>query len=260
MIMITKRYWVAALLFLLSPALVWSQTSAQVKQSDPVADDQTQTKTQNTDLVSAPIPAGQNADTPEPKQSKRIFGLVPNYSAVSADTFAPPLDTRGKFALAMHDSMDRSAFVQVGLLSAVSMAMNRYPEFHHGVAGYSRYYWHGFADQVSGAFFTEAIVPALTHEDPRYYTLGHGGFFHRTNYALSRVVVTQTDSGGRCFNFSEVLGTGMTAGLANLYYPAPERGMNKTMVNWGTQAIVAGASNVLKEFWPDIRHRIFRQK
>jgi hypothetical protein len=27
---------------------------------------------------------------------------------------------------------------------------------------------------------TEAIVPALTHEDPRYYTLGHGGFLKRT--------------------------------------------------------------------------------
>jgi hypothetical protein len=27
---------------------------------------------------------------------------------------------------------------------------------------------------------TEAILPTLTREDPRYYTLGHGGFFRRS--------------------------------------------------------------------------------
>jgi len=52
------------------------------------------------------------------------------------------------------------------------MALRSDPELGHGLAGYSRYYWRAFLDQASGAYFTEAIVPALTHEDPRYYTLG----------------------------------------------------------------------------------------
>jgi hypothetical protein len=37
-------------------------------------------------------------------------------------------------------------------------------------------------------------VPTLTHEDIRYYTLGKGGFCKRTGYALSRAVVTRSDS------------------------------------------------------------------
>ena|ERR1700733_11573616 len=100
------------------------------------------------------------------------------------------------------------------------MALKSYPELHQGAAGYRRYDSRAFADQASGAFFTEAIVPAMTHEDPHHYTFGEGSFLRRTACALSQVVRTKTDSGGITFNFSEVLGNGMDAGLSNLYYPA----------------------------------------
>src|SRR5580704_16965709 len=115
----------------------------------------------------------------------------------------------GKFILATQDSGDYSSFIWTGIIAGQSMALKSYPELHQGLAGYGRYYWRAFVDQGSGSFFTEAIVPALTHEDPRYYTLGHGGFFRRTGYALSRVVLTKTDSGGTSFNYSEIVGNGM---------------------------------------------------
>jgi hypothetical protein len=129
-----------------------------------------------------------------------------------------------------------------------------------GFAGYGRYYWRGFADGVSGTFFTEAIVPSITHEDPRYYTMGHGGFWRRTEYALSRTFVTKTDSGSTTFNWSEVGGNVLEAGLSNAYYPPQERGVNQTLRNWGTQMESAALNNVAKEFWPDIRHKLLRQK
>jgi hypothetical protein len=100
----------------------------------------------------------------------------------------------------------------------------------------------------------------VTHEDTRYYTLGHGGFFHRTAYALSRVVITKTDSGGKSFNYSEIVGNGMEAGLSNFYYPPEERGFSKTAQNWGTQLEAAALNNIVKEFWPDIRRHLLRQK
>ncbi len=159
----------------------------------------------------------------------------------------------------MHDSVDYSSFVLVGILSANSLRTNSYPELGSGAAGFGQYYWRAFTDQVSGTFFTEAIVPMLTHEDPRYYTLGKNGFLSRTGYALSRVVVTKNDAGGSEFNISEIGGNALEAGVANLYYPAQERGLRKTTENWATQTIVTGAANVLKEFWPDIRRNILRQ-
>ncbi len=183
------------------------------------------------------------------------------YIFVSANTQLPPLSTREKFSLAAHDSVtDYSSFTWTAILAAQAMALKSDPELGGGVAGYGRYYWRTFTDGVSGTFFTEAIVPALTHEDPRYYTLGKGGFLHRTGYAISQTFVTKTDSGGTSFNFSEVVGNGLEAGLSNAYYPPEERGLRQTATNWGTQMESAVLNHIFQEFWPDIRRKLLRQK
>jgi hypothetical protein len=256
---------VLSLLLLASPA-VGSLTPPT--QAEPVALQQSPKQTQN-----ASTPPAHTAGTApktqshkpekqpsEKQQTKRMLWVVPNFAAVSANTQLPPLTTRGKFDLALHDSMDYSGFTWTAIVAAQSLALDSDPELGHGIAGYGRYYWRAFADGVSGTFFTEAIVPAWTHEDPRYYTLGHGGFFHRTGYALSRVFLTKTDSGGTSFNFSEIGGNAMEAALSNAYYPPQERGLSQTARNWGTQIESAALNNIAKEFWPDIRHLILRQK
>jgi len=130
------------------------------------------------------------------------------------------------------------------------------PNWGTGIKGYGHYFWRTFADGVSGTFFTEAIVPAITREDPRYYPLGHRGFFRRMGYALSRTVLIKTDSGGTSFNWSEVAGNALEAGLSNAYYPPQERGLRQTARDWGAQMESAVVNNIAKEFWPDIRHFI----
>jgi hypothetical protein len=249
------------LLFLLFPSLIWSQMASPDKPDNQGREEQNgQSKK---DLPSKPEPASANQkqqDDSEGKQTSRILWVVPNFAAVSANTHLPPLTAREKFKLGTEDSVDYTSFVWAGLVAAQSMALKTYPELGNGAAGYGRYYWRAFADQASGAFFTEAIVPAVTHQDPRYYTLGHGGFFRRTAYALSRVVVTKTDSGSRTFNTSEIVGNAMEAALSNAYYPPEERGFSKTAQNWGTQIEAAALNNIVKEFWPDIRRHVLRQK
>lgn len=199
-------------------------------------------------------------DDSEGKQPKRILWIIPNYRAVSADTQLPPLSLKDKFKLATEDSFDYTSFILAGMLAGVAQARNSNPEFRQGGAGYGRYYWHAFADQALGNYLTELIVPAATREDPRYYTLGHGGFFRRTGYSVSRLLVTRTDSGGRSFNFSEIVGNGAGAGISDLYYPSQERTWTKTGQKWVTQVALDGVFNIFKEFWPDISHGIFHQK
>ena len=271
---------VAVVLFLfLSPTLAWAQAAVPDELSGPAFEQQTQQSgssgdsatqpdaaTQSNPQTAVPTPApnliqaGQKADNSEGKQTKRMFWVIPNFAAVSADTVLPPLSVREKYVLAMQDSADYSSFVWAGMLAGQSMALRSYPELRNGLAGYSRYYWRAFADQASGSFFTEAIVPALTHEDPRYFTLGHGGFLRRAGYALSRVVLTKTDSGGKSFNFSVIVGNGMEAGLSSFYYPPEERGLHNTAMNWVAQLEAASLNNLFREFWPDIRRKMLRQK
>jgi hypothetical protein len=268
----------AVVLFLLmSPTLVWPQAAVPDEPSDPTHEQQTQQSGSTGDSATPPdapaqsktqmamptptpdaIQAAQKTDNSEGRQTQRMFWIIPNFAAVSADTELPPLDARGKFALATKDSVDYSSFVWTGLLAGQSMALRSYPELHNGLAGYSRYYWRAFADQASGSFFTEAIVPAMTHEDPRYYTLGHGGFStgQDTRYRVSSL--PRPISEARALTTLRLWG--MEAELSNFYYPPEERSLRNTAVNWASQLEAASLNNIIREFWPDIRHKILRQK
>ncbi len=235
------------------------QQSANVQASSPQSEPGTNAKQQTAGGTAGSASATQSKDDSEGKQPKRILYLIPNYRAVSANAKLPPLSFKNKFGLATQDSFDYTSFILAGMLAGIGQAKNSTPEFRQGAAGFGRYYWHSFADQAVGNYVTEAILPAATHEDPRYYTLGHGGFFHRAGYAISRLVITRTDSGGRTFNFSEIVGNGAGAGISDLYYPRPERTWTKTGQKWLTQVALDGVFNVLKEFWPDIRRDVLRQ-
>jgi hypothetical protein len=201
-----------------------------------------------------------NPDTDYGKQPKRILGIIPNYRAVSANTYLPPMTFKTKTWLATQETFDYSNFLLVGAIAGIGLAQNSQPSFGHGASGYGQYYWHGFVDGAIENYMTEAIIPTLTKEDPRYYTIGRGPFLKRTGYAISRLIITRTDAGGRTVNLSEIVGAGAAAGIGNAYYPAEHNPWVKTYQRWGTQVGLDGIFNVLKEFWPDIDKAVFHGK
>ncbi|MGP8095212.1 MAG: hypothetical protein ACLP72_18015 [Candidatus Sulfotelmatobacter sp.] len=216
-------------------------------------------------LPDAPTPNSNPADPGNPndqygKQPKRILGIIPNYRAVSANTHLPSQSFKNNLWLATQDTFDYSDFIFVGGLAGIAMAGKSQPSFGHGGEGYGKYYWHVFVDGAVENYMTEAIVPAATREDPRYYTLGKGGFIKRTGYAVSRLFITRTNAGKSTFNLSEVVGAGAAAGIGNAYYPAESNPFVKTYQRWGTQVGLDGVFNVLKEFWPDINQAVFHAK
>lgn len=194
------------------------------------------------------------------KQNKRILWVIPNYRAVSANTHLPPLSFKGELWLATQDTFDYSNFIFVGVLAGIDMAGKSQPTFGQGAEGLGKYYWHVFVDGAIENYMTEAIIPVATKENPRYYTMGKGGFFKRTGYALDRLFITRTNSGKSTFNLSEIVGAGAAAGIGNAYYPAESNPWVKTYQRWGTQVGLDGLFNVLKEFWPDVNQAIFHGK
>jgi hypothetical protein len=191
------------------------------------------------------------------QQTKRVLGIVPNFSSVSADTKLPPQTAKEKLVLATRNSFDYSSFLVAGIQAGISMDSNSYPEFHQGAAGYARYYWHTLADTADENFMVGGLGPIVFRQDNRFYTLGHGGFRKRTFYAVTRVLVTRQDDGDKMFNFSEVVGSGAAAGVATLYYPTKYRTWTKVGQKWLTSDIIDGANFIFKEFWPDINKKIF---
>jgi len=195
-----------------------------------------------------------------PQQTKRILFIVPNFRSVSADVKLPPTTSKEKLKIFVEDSFDYSAFAEVAILAGMAQYENSEPEFHTGGPAYARYYWHSFADNTDGNLMTEYAIPVLTREDPRYYTLGHGGFLHRTTYSVSRLFITRDNQGNPTPNFSEIVGNGAAAGISNLYYPANDRSWTKTGQRWFLQVGIDGMSDLVKEFWPDINDKIFHDK
>jgi hypothetical protein len=202
----------------------------------------------------------QDAQGEEGKQTKRILGVIPNFRAVSANTTLPPETVKEKFRDATEDSFDYSSIFVPGVIAAWNMEQKATPQFHQGGAGYARYFWHSAVDQTSENYMVEFIFPTFTREDSRYYTLGHGGFLKRTGYALSRAVMTRSDSGAEVFNISEVFGAGAASGISNLYYPPASRTVGNTISEWALDIGIDAGTFWFREFWPDINRHIFHNK
>jgi len=225
----------------------------------PKPDPDTKTSSDpKTSSIDSPKPKVDPDDTPQ--QTKRILWIVPNFRSISANTHLPPQSVKEKFWLATQDSFDYSSFIYEGLIAAYAMAAKSEPEFGQGASGYANYFAHNFADGTIENYMVEAIVPVVTKEDSRYYTLGRGGFFKRSGYAVSRLFITRKDSGDPTFNFSEVVGAGAAAGIGNLYYPSDQNQLVKTYQRWISQMLQDAAGNIAKEFWPDVNRAVFHNK
>ena len=106
---------------------------------------------------------------------------------------------------------------------------------------------------------TEGIYPTLFQQDPRYFRRGRGGTLSRLGYAAGQIFLTHGDSGHTQFNFSEVIGNSTAVAISNAYY-ADNRTAQDAVSKLGVQLGVDMASNILKEFWPDLQRRFSRRQ
>ncbi len=210
-----------------------------------------------------PVSAPQKTDNPDAvsangtQQTKRVLGIIPNFSSVSADTKLPPQTAKEKLILAGKNSFDYSSFLVAGIQAGFAMESKSYPEFHQGLEGYGKYYWHTLADTADENFMVGGLGPILFHQDSRFYTLGHGGFRKRSWYAVTRVLVTRRDNGNTTFNFSEVVGSGAAAGLSTVYYPKQYQTWTKVGQKWLTSDLIDCFNFWWKEWWPSVNKKVF---
>jgi len=189
----------------------------------------------------------------------RIFEVMPNYGTVETAKELPPLTTGQKYRLATAGVFDYFAFPFNGVLAAIDQANNSPKSWGQGWGAYGKRYGASFADNSIGTYMTTAIFPSMLHEDPRYFLLGKGTFNQRAYHAVKRLFVTPTDSGGTRFNYSEIVGNAAAAAFSNVYHAPEDRTAGRNAGTLGMLIMWDGVSNELKEFWPDIRRKVFRK-
>ncbi len=188
-----------------------------------------------------------------PPQDKRIFGVLPNYRTAEKTATYQPIAAKYKIKIAIKDSFDYPLFGVAAAYAGLYQLEDSHPQFGQGAEGYARRLGTSYCDQVVGNMLTEGFLPILFREDPRYFRMAEGAKKKRAFYALSRIFVTKTDAGGTSFNFAEVVGNGISAGVGLSYY-SDDRNAADFLQNWATQLATDATSQLLKEFWPDIKH------
>jgi len=187
----------------------------------------------------------------------RLFFALPNFLTLENAGQVPPLTAGQKFKVVARSSFDPVVFVWYGFLAAVGQGENSEPGYGQGAEGYAKRYGAAFADGTIENFMTGAVLPSLLRQDPRFFQEGNGSIVHRTGYAISRIVITRTDSGHQQFNFSEVFGSAASAAISTYsYHPKGDRTVANTASVWGSLVGYDTLTIVAKEFWPDIRRKL----
>ena len=191
-------------------------------------------------------------------EDKRIFGVLPNNRTTENSLPFHAITAKQKMTIAFKDSFDYPVYPTAALFASLYQLEDQNPSFGQGMVGYSKRFATAYGDQMIGNMMTEGILPAVLHDDPRYFRLGAGTKKGRIAYALTRILITRTDSGGQRFNTSEWGGNALTAAISNAYYPDTRNvsdNVTKLLIACGTDAF----SNVLKEFWPDVKRHFTRK-
>jgi hypothetical protein len=215
------------------------------------AQDQAQDQSETVEV--APSAAVDTSPTVSSPVSKRLFGVIPNYRADQAQGTYKPLTVEEKFHIARSDSFDWPNFPLLAGYALESQIASGGFGHNGGFKGFGESYARSVGDQILGSYVTEAILPSLLHEDPRFFRLGIGSFWHRVSYASSRVFVTRSDNGHSRFNVSEIAGNASFVALATLYYP-DSRTAGEGAERFGMQLGNDVVSNLMTELWPDIKH------
>lgn len=224
------------------------------------------------------LSSGAFAQTPEPPpalptdyqappadpfaENDRIFGVIPNFITVEDPTQKiVPLTVKQKFELFAKETFDPFTPGSAAAGAAISQASNGDPKYGVGAGPYAQRFGAAVTDMTTQNFFQDAVLASLLHEDPRYFRRGPAfGLWYRVGYALSRVVVTRTDSGHTRFNYSGVIGMAMGIALSNAYYPDASVNASEVGERFGTSSLASSISNLLPEFWPDIHEKFFHRK
>jgi hypothetical protein len=213
---------------------------------------------------------GQQTDTEKSQREKaeeqlkeqerqRTLGIVPAFN-ISYRQDAVSMTAGQKMKLAFRSSIDPVTFAGAFLVAGYHEAMDDDSGFGWGVEGYGKRFGAAYLDAFDGTMIGNGILPAILHQDPRYFRRGHGSVTHRLLYALASNVICKHDNTGKWEpSYSNVGGNIIAGAISNLYYPSQNSGITETFSNGMIVTAEGGIGSVFQEFWPDISRKFLHK-
>jgi hypothetical protein len=181
------------------------------------------------------------------EEKQRVLGVIPNFYVTYVPD-AAPLSSKQKFQLAWKSTIDPVTFGVTAATAGIEQGVDYYSGYGSGAQGYGKRFGATYADTVLGNFIGSAILPSLLKQDPRYFYKGTGTTRSRVLYAIATAVICKRDNGRWQANYSNIAGNFIASGIANVYYPANDRGAALTVESALIGIGATSAADLLEEF------------
>ena len=191
-------------------------------------------------------------DQPPPPCSELVYP----YQRFLDNNIAFPLTWQQKGYLAIHYTTDPSNLGTIIGVSAITIAADSHTAFGPGLKGWGELSGVSLLQDATGQFFGVFAIPALTHQDPRYYRMSKGPFGKRLFYAFSRSYVSRSDSGKTIPNYGVIGAYPIASVISNLYVPGIESDAASTGKRIGVGLALEPINNIVTEFLPDVANHI----
>jgi hypothetical protein len=184
-----------------------------------------------------------------PLPHKRAFLLFPGYDVMQQTTEpVAPLRPRQKFVLVFRSVTDVSYLVRAGLVTVYDEALGVGPSYGPQAGGDAELFGYNAASLASTFFFSDALVPALAHQDPRYFRKGSGPLKSRVWWALRCEFVAFSDRGTPMPNYGVLVGDAVATLLSDTYLPASSVSVGKNFEGYGIKLGSGFGLGLLHEF------------
>jgi hypothetical protein len=171
----------------------------------------------------------------------------------------PPLSVEGKLRFHAEQTASPGFVAEMAAYAGVLHWMDTPREWGQGAEPYGKRVASAAGATAIRNLFAFALDSAL-QEDPRYRRSGRGLFFVRIGHAARETFVTRTGGGRARFatwRFGSALGA---AYLSNVWYPDRLNTFSSGMEQGAATIGLDLLGNMASEFWPDVKHIVFRRQ
>jgi len=194
------------------------------------------------------------------EEKQLVLGFVPNYM-VTYYPHTAPLTASQKFQLTFKTVFNPFTLGLTTAFVGGEQAAGMYSGYGTEEKSFSKRFGAAYATLGVGAFMSDALLPSILHQDPRFYYKADGSVGSRLLYAITRSVICKGDNGHWQPDYSSILGHLAAGGVANLYLPQQNRnGWGTTLENGMIGIGFDAVANILQEFvlpklTPALSHR-----
>jgi hypothetical protein len=187
-------------------------------------------------------------EAPLPQSAR--FTIFPAYEAVEHTRGrVPPLTSRQKFEIVYRKVFAPALPIDALFVSGFDQATNLGPAYGSEWGGFGKRFGYNAANCATKPLFAIGIVPAIVHQDPRYFRLGErSGMAKRIRWILLSQVATFGDRGAPMPNYGKLIGYGASTALSNAYMPARSISFPNDMKGYGIKFGVSIAVDAVHEF------------